>query len=300
MFLGRSPKRCPLSQWHSNPSKPSPHPQPAWPRCSLPPIAPPESGARPQGFHPLMSPLSRSWLAPEPRPDAPMGFSYFSGDLAPRQGTTRPMLGHAFKAPSLEVRYSPRSLGSRILTACKRSATEVELPGPAAEAANPHALQSARRHKPRGAKPRNEGCSTASPARPFPRRGVERGSCKQDPSATNGGTRTHPWQQADSFAPSRGRAGQTVSHGNPPSRTPSQSTAEADDRRPVRRRAGLHEGVRHPNRSQLGEGTSRTSLECRGTLAPSGQGGSHGSEEPRRREATHRCPKTPAYKPYCR
>lgn len=91
-------------------------------------------------------------------------------------------------------------------SARERNSSEPELPEPAAEATNPYVLQSVRRHMPRSARPRNAGRSTATPARPFPRRGVGREPLAELVRRTTpcgGGTAEHaqhPRQKAESNA----------------------------------------------------------------------------------------------------
>lgn len=193
-------------------------------------------------------------------------------------------------------------------SARERVSSELEPPGPAAEATNPHTLQSARRHRPRRAKRRNVECSTASPACPFPRRGAGPGPLAETArraTPCGAGATTNMCNtlgnrriaaQPHGSAPVRPSRMETRPRGPPHCRF-----AEAVDRCPAGHRAGSHDGLRpHPVFGRMGKGTSGASPECRGSLVPMNQGGPHGSEEPRRRKAPRRDPKTSPYEPDCR
>lgn len=229
-----------------------------------------------------------------------MGFSHFSGGPAPRQGSASPLRGQA-QGPSLKVRYSSRSSGSRILSACERGSSEPEPPGHVTEVTNPHVSQSTRRHMPRGARPRDARSSTAPPARPFPRRGVGREPCKQDPSATNGRTRATPSAKGGKHRNLAAACRSDRFHwkpalADPPTiDSPKRSTGALTGTEP-----DALEGAPTPNRFLPdGQGDLRTS---RSAAVPwyRSPGGPTRLRRASTREAPRRDPRTPTCKPDCR
>jgi len=193
-------------------------------------------------------------------------------------------------------------------SARERSSSEPELPGPIAEATNPHVLQSARRHMPRGTRPRNVGRSTAPPARPFPRRGVGREPLAEPVRRTTpcgvGTTEhaQHPRQQAESSASLRRRVPVRPFHMETRPRGPPHGRfAEAVDRRPAGRRAGGHDVAPTPTQflARWARGPPR---QARSAAVPwyRSPGGSARLRRARRREASCQDPKTPTSEPDCR
>lgn len=147
--------------------------------------------------------------------------------------------------------------------------------------------------------PRNEGRSTAPPARPAPRRGIRR-----DPASRavrlEDGARAHPRQQAEDATPCGARSVRPFPMETRPRGPLHDPPHEAASRQPSRVTEPAPRWEPTPGPFPAGRRALRYHPECRGSLVPMNQGDPHGSEEPGRLRRPRVRPKAPACRPDCR